>query len=154
MDLLRIIDDAIYSTPVMNFYGSSLGGHLRHCIDHYDGFVRGVKEGTIDYDSRSRDRVIETSVNQAMQRLESLAKELEREISSIDAGREIRVKMDCGGETGMHWQVSSVGRELQFLTSHTIHHFAMMKGMCCTLGVALPMDFGVAPSTLRYLRNA
>ncbi|NIP97468.1 MAG: hypothetical protein GWO24_30170, partial [Akkermansiaceae bacterium] len=43
-----------------------------------------------------------------------------------------------------------LGRELQFLVSHTVHHFAMIGGICRALGVALEDDFGVAPSTIRH----
>ena len=47
--------------------------------------------------------------------------------------------------------ISSVGRELQVLSSHTIHHFALMAMTLRVLGVPVDPDFGMAPSTLRYL---
>ena len=45
---------------------------------------------------------------------------------------------------------SSIGRELQALSSHTIHHFALMAMTLQALGFQLDRDFGMAPSTLRY----
>jgi hypothetical protein len=59
------------------------------------------------------------------------------------------VKMDCGGDE-IEWQPSTTGRELQFLVSHTVHHFAMIGGICRALEVEMEENFGVAPSTLRH----
>ena len=57
--------------------------------------------------------------------------------------------MDCGGDE-IEWQPSTTGRELQFLVSHTVHHFAMIGGICRALEVEMEENFGVAPSTLRH----
>ena len=48
---------------------------------------------------------------------------------------------------------SSVSRELQVLSSHTIHHFALIAITLRMHGVELDSDFGMAPSTLRYLAS-
>jgi len=49
---------------------------------------------------------------------------------------------------------SSVSRELQVLSSHTIHHFALIAMTLRLHGVEMDPDFGMAPSTLRYLAHA
>ena len=46
---------------------------------------------------------------------------------------------------------SSISRELQVLSSHTVHHFALIAMTLRMHGVELDSDFGMAPSTLRYL---
>ena len=46
--------------------------------------------------------------------------------------------------------MSSVGRELMTLSSHTIHHFALISMTMRSHGVAMDPDFGMAPSTLRH----
>ena len=46
-----------------------------------------------------------------------------------------------------------MSRELQVLSSHTIHHFALIGMTLRAHGVVLDEDFGVALSTLRY-RNS
>ena len=63
--------------------------------------------------------------------------------------------MDCGwhkecDESSVQWQTSTIGRELQFLVSHSVHHFAMIRGISQRGGEELDGDFGMAPSTLRY----
>ena len=49
---------------------------------------------------------------------------------------------------------SSLARELQFLTSHTIHHFAVIALILRAMDVEVDREFGVAPSTLRYWTEA
>jgi uncharacterized damage-inducible protein DinB len=51
------------------------------------------------------------------------------------------------------WTATTFGRELQYLLSHTVHHFALIGVMLRLLGVDPGSDFGVAPSTLRYERG-
>jgi hypothetical protein len=46
---------------------------------------------------------------------------------------------------------SSLSRELQVLSSHTIHHFALIAVTLRAHGVQMDADFGMAPSTLRHL---
>jgi len=54
----------------------------------------------------------------------------------------------CGGERG--WVFSNLARELQFLASHTVHHYALIALTLTALGVPVDADFGMAPSTLRH----
>jgi len=49
---------------------------------------------------------------------------------------------------------STVAREIMFCVGHAIHHFAILKMLCAARSVALPYEFGVAPSTLRHLETA
>ena len=56
--------------------------------------------------------------------------------------------MDCGrsGE----WCASTGRRELQFLLSHSVHHYAIIAMICGQHEIEVPEGFGVAPSTLKY----
>ncbi|MEP0552783.1 MAG: hypothetical protein ABJE29_00430, partial [Balneola sp.] len=54
------------------------------------------------------------------------------------------------GEGESPWSVSSIRRELQFLVSHTVHHYALIGLILKTMDVEVPEDFGVAPSTLKH----
>ena len=146
--LLERLDDRQYGQAVAGFHGSSVGGHMRHCIDHYLSFLEGVDSGRVDYDDRNRDPGLETLTGEAGIAVEQIILGLDGLMrGKVPVG--LLVKMDCGGDH-IDWQPSTAGRELQFLVSHTVHHFAMVGGICRILGVKLEDDFGVAPSTLRH----
>ena len=147
--LLDRLDDRRYAQPVVNFYGSSVGGHLRHCLEHYLSFLAGMENGRVDYDDRKRDVALETVVREAAGAVGRIQSRLE-ELLEGESPVGLLVKMDCGGDEEIEWQPSTMGRELQFLVSHTVHHFAMIGGICKALEVDLEEDFGVAPSTLRH----
>ena len=69
--------------------------------------------------------------------------------------QQIRVKMDCGStQFNQGWSQSTVHRELQFILSHTIHHYALISVICQLWGYAVPEGFGVAPSTLKHQQKS
>ena len=71
---------------------------------------------------------------------------------ALDAPVEIRLESGLGDEAEQ-WSRSTVRRELQFLLSHTIHHFALIGLLLHQQGIDPGPDFGVAPSTLRHWRE-
>lgn len=146
--LLERMGDDQFSQPVDAFYGSSVGGHLRHCVEHYLSFLAGLDSGRVDYDDRKRDAILEARTKAASSALSGIVESLER-LPERSPPVGILVKMDCGDDD-IEWQPSTAGRELQFLVSHTVHHFAMIGGICRAIEVELDEDFGVAPSTLRH----
>ncbi len=154
IQLLGSLTPEQYVKPHSNCYHSTIGGHLRHNLDHFLCFQAGVKSGKIDYDARSREEFLETNPEYAARKMLELTVflgTLQRE----DFDRALKIKMDSGAthpETGP-WSRSSLRRELQFLISHTIHHYAFIATLCSEDGSNLPKNFGVAPSTLRF-RNA
>ena len=55
------------------------------------------------------------------------------------------------GETDTEAVKSNLAREVMFCVGHAIHHFAILRLLCAGVGVNLPYEFGVAPSTLKHL---
>jgi hypothetical protein len=149
LDLLRRVPPEVYRTGSPHGL-SSVGAHIRHILDHYDCLLAGVTSGRVDYDSRARDEAVERDPAAAAVLAGRIAISL-GELTPEDAARDVEVRMDCG-ESGSAdvWSRSSVQRELQFLVSHTVHHFALIKGILIGTDTAVPEDFGVAPSTLAY----
>jgi hypothetical protein len=66
----------------------------------------------------------------------------------------IWVRMEDAAAVCEPFMESSIDRELQVLSSHTIHHFALIAMTLRLHGVEMPPDFGMAPSTLRYQAEA
>ena len=151
VDLVNRISDGAYARTGHALFNSGVGGHLRHCLDHYSNFLAGLPAGRIDYDARARDPDIEKSRARALGVLQRLIEGL-RALQPTDGDRRVLVKMDCGEDTdpSLWWTESTVRRELQFLISHTVHHYALIALILRIQGVQTGADFGVAPSTLRY----
>jgi hypothetical protein len=130
--------------------------HLRHIIEFYRVFLDGVGSSRVDYDARRRDLRLERSRSAAEGALYSIINAL-ASMPQLRSESAVQVRMeDAPASAGDCWLESSVGRELQALSSHTIHHFALIAMCLRQNGIEVDPDFGMAPSTLRYLatRNA
>lgn len=130
---------------------SGVGAHLRHVIDCFRCFQRGLDSGRIDYDSRQRNVLIEKDRSVADSAMAEIIEGLQG-LSRQDAERQVEVKVDTAAwdDPSLHWNISSVGRELQFLLSHTVHHYALIALVLRQQGFEPGSDFGVAPSTLEF----
>lgn len=145
--LVDLIDHEIYAAG--SEVSGNVGAHLRHNLDFVACFLGGLETGTIDYTSRSRDKRVETSRAAAVEKIEELALAL----SSLDCP-ELEDKVGVRSETDPTLILgSTVGRELEFLHSHTVHHYAMIAEKLRNLGLDISPEFGVAPSTLDHWRQ-
>jgi hypothetical protein len=150
--LLDRISDAVYTATPAGLAPHKVGSHLRHILEFYECFLAGLPASHVDYDARKRDISVERSRQAARERISSLIRAFESE-SALRTDSTIGVRIEDAGAFRIPepFLISSVGRELQVLSSHTIHHFALLAMTLRALGVAVDPDFGMAPSTLRYL---
>jgi hypothetical protein len=153
MRLIRALPAEVFTARSTTTLGASIGGHLRHNLDHYACFLRGLPTGRIDYDDRERAPDIETNPNAANLALQRAADGL-RDVPGSVLDRELEVRMDTGESEERPWTRSTVRRELQFLLSHTVHHYALIAMICHLHERPVDEDFGVAPSTLKFRRRA
>ena len=154
-ELAERIPSEQLSAPHAHCFGGTIGRHLRHCLEHFERARLGIEAGLIDYDARARGTAEETESEAAVRKLDQLIEWFEANEATFENATPVRVKVDCGLEETLpssreDGEQSTVGRELQFLVSHTVHHFAIIAIMCESQGIALAPGFGVAPSTLRY----
>ena len=147
LHLLERIDDKTYAKTSVIAPRGSIGAHLRHCLDFYRTFLKGLESGRIDYNCRQRDALIETDRRLAIHQINQLIEEL-HETLSIFRIAPILIATEDG--SNREWCCSSVVRELEFLRSHTIHHYSLMAILLRFQGIEPGEEFGVAPSTLRY----
>jgi len=154
LKLLVQIDDETYRKPHPPLFSSGIGAHIRHNIDHYRSFLNGLADMRIDYDARGRDKRLEIYRDEAAYALHMIMVQL-RKITEADTRAALLVKMDSDerSETVAEWRFSTIGRELQFLVSHTVHHYALVAVLLGLQGIKLDGDFGLAPSTLRYQKS-
>ncbi|MBL0714407.1 MAG: DinB family protein [Desulfosarcina sp.] len=148
IDLLAQLTDQLYGNNENVRFQSGAGKHMRHVMDFYSAFLDGLPAGIIDYDARGRHPELESSRKAAAAKL----RELRARIETIDAlDREVTCKNDGDRrDPATAFSRSTIGRELQFLASHTVHHFAIVAMILDRQGFQTNRDFGVAPSTLVY----
>lgn len=146
--LLGEMDPATYTSPCAEVFSSSIGQHVRHCVEHYEEFLAALRDGReLDYDKRPRDPRVETDMPEAMSRLRKIRDNL----GSLPANcLPLRIR-DCEVDLASE---SSICREMQFLVSHTVHHFALISVIAGLNGLRTPEDFGIAPSTLKARQTA
>ncbi len=152
--LLRRLTDAQYAATCPPLYRSGAGGHFRHCLEHVQLLAAAAGGPRLDYDLRQRDPRLEADRAAAIALAERLITELEALTDSqVDAPLEVR--MDCGDgqRAAAIWMPSTLGRELQFMVSHTTHHYALIAMILRHQGIDPGPDFGVASSTLLHRRG-
>ncbi len=150
LDLLDRLDDRQYADRRGDW--SPVGAQFRHVIEHYQCLIEGLPAGRVDYDDRRRDATIELSRARARQVTIELQAQL-RVLGSFPPSHRIAVQITSTDASDRpEWSESTLGRELQFLVSHTVHHFALIKLLLQPEGIAFPVDFGVAPSTVAHAR--
>lgn len=149
MALIAALGTERYGTRIAICYNASVGGHLRHIIEHYQAFLAGLDSGEIGYEKRVRDPLVENDPGYAGALLEAIAQrldELERTLTNRTLHYCVETTDDVASPT-------SVLRELEFLLSHTIHHYALVAVMARLQGHEPEPTFGIAPSTLKYQRT-
>ncbi|MDZ7714993.1 MAG: DinB family protein [Balneolaceae bacterium] len=151
LELLKKISDEQYVFSDPKLFDSGIGKHIRHILDHYQSLINGWNN-KIDYDARVRNTDVETSTEKAIEKINLIINSLKRYSNakySIDQEVLIRSN-DASNTSDTPWSTSSIKRELQFMVSHTVHHYALIALILRFQGIKVAPDFGVAPSTLQY----
>ena len=154
--LVRALDDERFTSVPGGRFRGGVGSQFRHCIDFYECFLRGLEEGRIDYTARRREAGLEHDREAAAARLDDLAERLAAlRLDPVSRVLQVRAEDPVPGTS--EWCGSTLHRELQFLLSHTVHHYALIVALLASLGYELDAglaEFGVAPSTLAHWKEA
>lgn len=149
IEILHGISPADFTTVDARCLGGSIGGHVRHCIEFYRCFLQGLTTGRLDYDARAREVRLETDLVAAREALLEIVSGLDETAAHQDTNARLFVIENHAGDEPA-WSGSSVSRELRFLLSHTVHHYALIAILLRVRGMDTPEGFGIAPSTLRH----
>jgi hypothetical protein len=148
--LLDDISDENYVCKVPVAFNASIGGHYRHCLDHFRSLLDAAMSGDLNYDLRERGTLIETDRFAALNATRSLREGYEK----LDPGllaRRLAVTCKTSYSTnGSQNSPSTVGREIMYSVAHAVHHYALIGIMGGIIGLKMPEGFGVAPSTLKH----
>ena len=148
--LLDSLGDEDYTRKLPAVFGSTVGEHYRHCLDHFQSLLQGLDADEINYDHRERNPRIENDRTFALAETHRIL----RAFGSIptqflDCPINVRSKVNYEPNAAPLIG-STVGREFMYAVAHAIHHYALIAVMCGMLDVPVPAGFGVAPSTLKY----
>ncbi len=145
---------ADHAGPGRPRYAGLVGPHLRHVIEHYEALLFRADPESVNYDARPRDPELETDPQCARRRLLAVHDLLSAcVLGALHAPLHLRGLGGLAGDSDFV-VTSSLGRELVFLASHTVHHFALLAGHCRQQGIALPEGFGLAPATRAHQRGS
>jgi uncharacterized damage-inducible protein DinB len=148
IDLIENLSDQVYRNNSSLLFNSGVGKHIRHILDFYSAFLRST-EGKIDYDARPQAPELQSDRLAAIEKIQEIITAL-HQIESTEPKRWTKNDDTGGRGTKAVYSRSSIGRELQFLASHTVHHFAIIAFILKAQDIEPPPRFGVAPSTLIY----
>jgi uncharacterized damage-inducible protein DinB len=151
-EVLTLIDDEQYVRDPVGVFDCSIGGQVRHVLDHARAFLSAAETGALDYDERERGTDVESQRGVAINEIDELCRRLDRlDTGRLDATVDMRVLLSSA-DVPVH-VCTTLGRELAFVLSHTVHHNAMIAAMVKTLGVECPAFFGYAPATIAFLER-
>ncbi|NCT74114.1 MAG: DinB family protein [Chitinophagaceae bacterium] len=140
--LLENLSDEQYVRKISLLSKASLGQHTRHVIEFFLELEKGYNTGIVNYDSRERDRAIETKRHFAIETLLYINAGIEK------PDKLMTLKTDYESENSIS---TSYHRELLYAMDHTVHHMALLRiGVTIITNLSLPEDFGVAASTIKY----
>ena len=77
-NLLTGIDDETYGRKVPMAFNASIGGHYRHCLDHFRSLIESARDGFLDYDHRERGTLVEHDRFAALNATRELREKYER----------------------------------------------------------------------------
>ena len=148
--LLAEITDEAFTRKVAIAFNASIGGHYRHCLDHFRALLESADAGDLNYDHRERGTLIENDRFAAL----NATRELRAGYEKFRATLLIRpLNVTCKtsyASSGSQVSPSTVGREVMYAVAHAVHHYALIGVMGGIVGVTLPAGFGFAPSTLKH----
>lgn len=149
-DLLRALSTESYTRRVPLAFNACIGGHYRHCLDHFTSLLRGLDADTVDYDHRERDARIESQPGFALALTGQMRAQLERLPPGV-FNTQVRARCEVSYAHGDSPVTGSTfGRELVYAIAHAIHHYALISVMARLMDAKLPDHFGVAPSTVAH----
>jgi uncharacterized damage-inducible protein DinB len=144
--IVMSIDDATYVARPIAEVSGSIGEHVRHCLDHIGALVAAGASKPLSYDRRGRGTAVERDPAEALRLIMRLKSAVDRwGERAMDEPLCVLSMLTVAGDTVTGW--STLGRELAFVNSHTIHHEAMIAVLLSLAGLDIPDRLGLAPAT-------
>lgn len=148
--LLQELTDEQFTQRIPVAFNASIGGHYRHCLDHFRTLVEAGMSTAVNYDHRERNTLIEKDRFAALNATRELIENLSRFAEELlDRELAVTCKTSYAAE-GAQAAPSTMSRELMYAVAHAVHHYALIGIMGGLMEIRMPAGFGVAPSTLKH----
>jgi uncharacterized damage-inducible protein DinB len=148
--ILSELDDENYVRKLPTALNASIGGHYRHCLDHFRSLLDAAQKRTLNYDHRERGTLVETDRFAALNTTRALREGYgQMPTAWLERSIEVTCKTSYAA-SGSQTSGSTVGREIMYVVAHAVHHYALIGIMGGLMGLKMPSGFGVAPSTAKY----
>jgi uncharacterized damage-inducible protein DinB len=128
---------------------ASIGQHLRHTLEFFICLEKGYAQGTVNYDKRVHNKVMENDKSVALHTIRHIQEFISTNQGDKSLKLEVGYLPDSEESESIH---TNYHRELVYNIEHAVHHMAIMKIGIREVAdyITLPPDFGIAVSTLRY----
>jgi hypothetical protein len=148
-DILQQLDEKDFASPSAALGKSTVGQHTRHTIEFFICLEKGFREGTVNYDKRAHDQLIETDKFIALNAINEIRDFIT--VQKIDRPLKLEVGYERNSEVCLTIETNYF-RELTYNIEHAVHHMALMKIGLREVApyVTYPPDFGIAVSTMRH----
>lgn len=154
--LLQQLTDTQYTSAVETYACSSIGAHFRHMLDMYLAVMPALAARNtaqvVDYDVRRRGAQVETCRHAAIAELDKFRQQLDGRTTRLDTVVTVKTEV-CIETTQRAMMQSTLARELAFVSTHAVHHFALIKVIAKMLGASVDSDVGLAPASASFLRS-
>ncbi|NJN41006.1 MAG: hypothetical protein HC811_00890 [Flammeovirgaceae bacterium] len=150
--MLENIHESDFTKPLATLSQATIGQHVRHTLEFFICLEEGLKTGTVNYDLRNHDKLIESDRVIALGAIEKIKKF----ILNITENETLRFEV---GYDALSDNIASMdtnfNRELTYNIEHAVHHMAILKIAIREAApyISLPADFGVAVSTIKYKKE-
>lgn len=141
----ELLTNEQFTYPAGVLSHATIGQHVRHVVEFFLELDKGYEDGRVNYDNRGRDKKIENDRSFAITKLHEVGGRLNRPdkelwLTTVIAGSVLETV-----EVRTNYQ-----RELLYNLEHMVHHMALIRiGIEAVSVVTLPVEFGVAQSTLQ-----
>lgn len=155
--LLTSLVDEQYTRTCEPWLSSTIGQHFRHIVDMYLALMSAMESDyleKVDYDYRRRGSRVELQVESGLEALRQIIHWLDRLEPAPVAKQVLQLQTEVSlQQSAVITLDSSLVRELVFVASHAVHHYALIKVLVRHQGLCIAENFGVAPATASYLRS-
>lgn len=146
--VVQQLSDVQYTNSYKGLSGSSLGMHVRHILEFYT-CLKVQSESILNYDNRERNGLLETLPALAIENISAIinwVEQVQEEQDIIFTNNDVQIGENC---------CTSLSRELQYLSDHTVHHMAILKLIFLYELPEIIIDpyFGYAFSTIKNLKE-